>query len=139
MKHPQVINVSDGGIDATVDANLAVAQSEIIVSGKNGYQIKSGKTFAPWQKAVITEVLFGRGNPINKENLGPGIQACIDAGGTYVLVGTGIDLVDSQRRDALKHIKDFLKQCGYSRPKVEVWSQNTLIGFCKCFHLWRYG
>ena len=103
------------------------------MSGKNGYQIKSGKTFAPWQKAVITEVLFGRGNPINKENLGPGIQACIDAGGTYVLVGTGIDLVDSQRRDALKHIKDFLKQCGYSRPKVEVWSRNTLIGFLQVF------
>ena len=53
--------------------------------------------------------------------------------GTYVLVCTGIDLGDSQRRDALKHIEDFLKQCGYSQPKVEVWSQNTLIGFLQVF------
>ena len=130
---PRKPNVSDGGIDATVDANLAVAQSEIIASGKNGYQIKSGRTFAPWQEAVIKEELFGRGNPPDKENLGPGIQACIDTGGTYVLVCTGIELVDSQRRDALNHIKDCLRQCSDQDFEVDVWGQNTLIGFLQKF------
>ena len=126
-------NVSDGGIDATVDANLAVTQSEIIASGKNGYQIKSGGTFAPWRKAVIKEELFGRGNSPDKENLGPGIQACIDASGTYVLVCTGIELVDSQRRDALNHLKDCLRQCSDQDFEVDVWGQNTLIGFLQMF------
>ena len=130
---PRKPNVSDGGIDATVDANLAVTQSEIIASGKNGYQIKSGRTFAPWQEAVIAEELFGRGNSPDKENLGPGIQACIDAGGTYVLVCTGIELVDSQRRDALNHIKDCLRQCSDQDFEVEVWGQNTLIAFLQVF------
>ena len=130
---PRKPNVSDGGIDATVDANLAVAQSEIIASGKNGYQIKSGKTFAPWQEAVIREELFGTGNRPDKENLGPGIQACIDAGGIYVLVCTGIELVDSQRRDALNHIKDCLRQCSDQDFEVDVWGQNTLIGFLQMF------
>ena len=130
---PRKPNVSDGGIDATVDANLAVAQSEIIASGKNGYQIKSGKTFAPWQEAVIAEELFGKGNLPDKENLGPGIHACIDAGGTYVLVCTGIELVDSQRRDALNHIKDCLRRCSDQDFEVDVWGQNTLIGFLQMF------
>lgn len=130
---PQKPYVSDGGIDATVDANLAVAQSEVIASGKNGYQIKSGKTFAPWQEAVIKEMLFGRENPPDKENLGPGIRACIDTGGTYILVCTGIELVDSQRREALNHIKDYLQQCSDQNFKVDVWGQNTLIGFLQKF------
>ena len=130
---PRKPNVSDGGIDATVDAKLAVAQSEIIASGKNGYQIKSGKTFAPWQEGVIKEELFGRGNPPDKENLGPGIQACIDAGGTYVLVCTGIELVDSQRRDALNYIKGCLRQCSDQDFEIDVWGQNTLIGFLQMF------
>ena len=50
---PTNINVADGGIDATVDADLSVPESEIIEPGKNCYQIKSGSEFKPWQKSVI--------------------------------------------------------------------------------------
>lgn len=130
---PRKPYVSDGRIDATVDADLDVSQSEIIASGKNGYQIKSGKTFAPWQEAVIKEELFGRGNPPDKENLRPGIQVCIDAGGTYVLVCTGIELVDSQRRAALNHLKSCLQRCSDQDFEVDVWGQNTLIDFVQQF------
>ena len=130
---PRKPYVSDGRIDATVDADLDVSQSEIIASGKNGYQIKSGKTFAPWQEAVIKEELFGRGNPPDKENLRPGIQVCIDAGGTYVLVCTGIELVDSQRRAALNHLKSCLQGCSDQDFEVDVWGQNTLIDFVQQF------
>ena len=42
-------------------------------------------------------------------------------------------MVDPQLRNAREHIEEFLKQCGYSHPKVEVWSQNTLIGFLQTF------
>ena len=53
----------------------------------------------------------------------------LDAGGTYILVCTGIDLVESRPTDALNHIKNYLEQCGYQQPKVDVWSQNTLPRF----------
>ena len=128
---PQV-NVPDGGVDATVDEVQVTTGSGIIKPGIISYQIKSGKTFKPWQQSAIKGELFGTQSP-GWQNLGESIRACLGAEGTYVLVCTGIDLVDSQRRDVLKHIEDFLKQCGYSHPKVEVWSQNTLIGFLQVF------
>ena len=122
------VNIPDGGVDATVDDVQIAAGQGIIKQGKTSYQIKAGASFKPWQKSVIKAELFG-----SRGNLGESIRACLEDHGTYVLVCTGIDLVDSQRRDALKHIEDFLKQCGSSHPKVEVWSQNTLIGFLQTF------
>lgn len=122
------VHVPDGGVDATVDDVQIETGLGIIKQGKTSYQIKAGASFKPWQEAVIEKELFG-----TKENLGESIRACLDDNGTYILVCTGIDLVDSQHRDALKHIEDFLKGCGYSNPNVEVWSQNTLSGFLQVF------
>ena len=129
---PSPINVPDGGVDATVNADLSAAGSDIIKPGKNCYQIKSGKAFKPWQKSVIRKELFGEGPP-QRENLGEGIRACLDANGTYVLVCTGIDLVDKQHRNVRAHLNEYLKSCGYQNPRVEVWSQNNLIGFLQRF------
>ena len=129
---PSCINVPDGGVDATVNADLSAAGSDIIKPGKNCYQIKSGKAFKPWQKSVIRKELFGEAPP-HRENLGKGIRACLDANGTYVLVCTGIDLVDKQHRNVLTHLNEYLKSCGYRKPQVEVWSQNNLIGFLQRF------
>lgn len=126
------VNVPDGGVDATVDADLSTAQSAIIRQEKTCYQIKSGQTFKPWQKSIIMKELFGS-NEAARQHLGEGIRACLDAGGTYVLVCTGIDLVDSEHRDALNHLNEYLKGCGYQSPRVEVWSQNHLIGFLQRF------
>lgn len=128
------INVPDGGVDATVDADLPAAGSDIIKPGRTCYQIKSGKEFKPWRESVIRKELFGSGTPA-RQNLGEGIRACLDAGGTYVLVCTGIDLVYSEHQDALNHLNEYLKGCGYPNPhpQVEVWSQNNLIGFLQRF------
>ena len=126
------INVPDGGVDATVDADLPAAGSDIIKPGRTCYQIKSGKAFKPWQKSVIRKELFGS-NEVARQPLGEGIRACLDAGGTYVLVCTGIDLVDSEHRDARNHLNEYLRGCGYPNPQVEVWSQNNLIGFLQRF------
>ena len=126
------VNVPDGGVDATVeDAQFGGGQG-LIKLGKTSYQIKAGASFKPWQKLVIKGEFFGT-KPLGRQNLGESIRACLDTDGTYVLVCTGIDLVDSQLRNAREHIKEFLNQCGYSHPKVEVWSQNTLIGFLEIF------
>lgn len=127
------IDVPDGGVDATVNADLPAAGSDIIKPRETCYQIKSGETFKPWQKPVIKKELFGS-NEAARQHLGEGIRACLDASGTYVLVCTGIDLVDSQHRRALKHLNEYFKEtCGYRNPRVEVWSQNNLIGFLQPF------
>lgn len=129
---PSPINVPDGGVDATVNAEPSAAGSDIIKPGKNCYQIKSGKAFKPWRESVIREELFGSRIPLRR-NLGEGIRACLDVEGIYVLVCTGIDLVDKQHGHVLTHLNEYLKSCGYQNPRVEVWSQNNLIGFLQRF------
>ena len=125
-------DVKDGGIDGTIVENRTATKSGLIKTGETGYQIKSGKAFKPWQKLVIRKELFGSGTP-SRQNLGEGIRACLDANGTYVLVCTGIDLVKSERDRALEYLNEYLKSCGYQNPRVEVWSQNNLIGFLQRF------
>ena len=127
------INIPDGGVDATVDDAQFSTDSGIIKPGKTSYQIKSGQSFEPWQEAEIKNALFGDRTPPNKQNLGESVRACLDVNGAYVLVCTGKDLVDTQHRSARNHIKEYLKQCGYMQPKVDVWSQNNLIAFLKIF------
>lgn len=130
---PSRINVPDGGVDATVNADLSAAGSDIINPGKNCYQIKSGKAFKPWRESVIKEELFGSRTP-SHQNLGEGIRACLDVDGTYVLVCTGIDLVKSERDRGLEYLNEYLKEtCGYPNPRVEVRSQINLIGFLQRF------
>ena len=126
------VNVPDGGVDAAVEADSSIAQSAIIRPGKTCYQIKSGQEFKPWQESVIKKELFGEGTP-QRENLGEGIRACLDMDGIYVLVCTGIDLVDKQHRNVLTHLNGYLESCGYHNPRVEVRSQNNLIGFLQRF------
>ena len=126
-------NVRDGRIDATVDDAQFSIGLGIIKPGKTSYQIKAGSTFKPWRKqSVIKEELFGKKTP-EREHLGESIRACLCHGGTYVLVCTGIDLVDCDHRNTRNHITEYLEDCGYSEPKVEVWSQNTLRCFLESF------
>ena len=133
---PRGTSVPDGGIDATVDTSLLATQSDIIEPGKNSYQIKSGKTFRPWLKSEIKGELFKDRTPVNKENLGKCIQACLDADGTYILVCTGIHLSKSDVEKACSHIEKYLKdQCDYENPKVKVWSQPDFINFLDEFPL----
>ena len=125
-------NVPDRGVDAVVVENEILTASGLIKTGQTSYQIKSGQSFSPWQESEIRNELFGERTP-EHQNLGESIRACLEAGGTYVLVCTGIDLVEPQRTDALNHIKNYLEQCGYQQPQADVWSQNKLIGFLQIF------
>jgi len=126
------INVPDGGIDALVEENIAPAQSDLIKAGRTGYQIKAGASFEPWQDAQIRKELFGRKYP-SKENLGNSIRDCLNKNGTYILVCFKQDLTDERHRQAVETLKYYFRECGYQNPKVEVWSQNNLIGFLKIF------
>ena len=133
---PSETKIPDGGIDATVEAELLVKQSNMIAPGKNGYQIRSGTGFKPWQDGDVRKELFKKGSPRvpEKEHLKESIKDCLDACGTYVLVCTGIDhLVPPNRKKVDKLIGDHLERCGYPKAKVEVWPQNTLIRFLQSF------
>ena len=125
------VNVADGGVDASVnDAQIANGYG-IIKRGKTCYQIKSGATFKPWEPAKIKNELF-KGTP-NRQNLGASIRACLDVDGTYILVCTGIDPTELRREEIRSHIEEYLKQCDYPHPKVEVFTQNTLRNFLGAF------
>lgn len=121
------VDVPDGGIDARVSADPASLTSSVIKSSRMGFQVKAGTGFQPWQESHIRGEIFGD-RPPRKENLGASVRACLDEGGTYILVCTGVDLPDAQERQALDHLKSFFAKCGYKRTKVELWSQNKLIG-----------
>lgn len=125
------IHVADGGIDAAVDDAQINAGCGIIKPGKTSYQVKSGEC-KPWHPSFIKKALFGDKTP-DRENLVQSIRDCLDANGTYILVCTGIDLVESHRIDAIEYIEKYLKECGYPNAEVEVWSQNNLIGFLDLF------
>lgn len=126
------INVPDGGIDASVNENIAPAQSDIIKPGHTGYQIKTGETFKPWEDAQIKKELFGNKDS-HKENLGSSVRDCLDNDGTYVLVCFKQDPTKEQRSKTINSLKRYFELCGYQNPNVEVWSQNNLIGFLTVF------
>ena len=126
------VNVPDGGVDANVnDAQIAVGQG-VIKQGKTSYQIKTGRTFKPWEKSSIKNELFGEKTP-EQQNLGESIRACLDEGGTYILVCTGIDPTEPQREKTRSHLEGYFERCNYPNPRVEIFTQNTLIGFLEVF------
>ena len=133
---PSETKIPDGGIDATVNADLLVKQSDIIAPGKNGYQIRSGTGFKPWRDGDMRKELFKKGSPKTpeKKHLKESIKDCLDECGTYILVCTGIDcLVPPNRKKASKLIRNYLENCGYPDSQVDVWPQNILIRFLKSF------
>ena len=117
------INVPDGGVDAAIDSEVPL-ESGLAKTGRTVFQLKAGQ-FYPWQQAVIHKQLFGQESPVSKDYLGEPVRACLDAGGSFVLACTGVDLTKSQRTDAVKHIVRAYEECGYIGPRVDVLSQKS--------------
>jgi hypothetical protein len=126
------INIPDGGIDATVDKNVVLKTQDLMKPGRTRYQIKTGSSFEPYQKAEIREELFGKKDS-RAENLGKAVRDCLDGDGTYVLVCFGKDLIDTQRDTARELLAEFFTGCGYPAAKIDVLSQNQLMGFVDIF------
>src|SRR3989442_7253341 len=53
--------------------------------------------------------------------------------GRYVLVCFGSNLIDQQRRKAVKNVRDAFKRAGYARARVDVWGQSELSGLISTF------
>ena len=119
------INVADGGVDAAIDSPVSY-DSPLVQTGRTVFQLKAGD-FNPQQAAVIHNELFGHRTPPSKDALGASVRACMDAGGTYVLVCTGKDLTEPERTKAIDHLRTTFSTCDHLDPRVDVLSQNQLI------------
>lgn len=128
----QLVDVPDGGVDASVEADGLSTPSAVLGLGRTGFQIKAGGAFEPWKKSQIKKELFGT-QPPKKENLGGSIRDILDSGSRYVVICTKADLNEPQRRMAIKHLKDLFAECGYKNSTVEVWGQGDLIGIIQVF------
>lgn len=126
------IDVSDGGIDAIVEANSAQFKDDLIKNGTTSYQIKASSAFLPTQQAKIRKELFGDKQP-DIANLNSQIKECLDNNGTYVLVCFKQDLGEREHQKVITNLTGFFQTCGYQDPKIEVWSQNNLRGFINQF------
>ena len=132
------INVPDGGVDASIDVDTP-PDSSMLRRGRNVFQIKAGD-FKPWQESQIRNELLGK-RPVSRDSLGQPVRDCMDAGGQYVLLCTGVDLTPQQRDEAVSILRQAFLDCEYKDPRVEVISHNQLIGALKrsSRHRLRYG
>lgn len=120
-------NVSDGGIDAKIEG---VPNTEsLLINGNSYFQIKTGKSFKPWQISSLEKELSGKAwTKPTKELLGKTVKACLDKNGRYVLVTFGYDLTPLQHSNARQNLEELFRTCGYSNPTVEVLGQGQLVG-----------
>jgi len=127
---PSAITVADGGVDAEVQ-NVQVSGGQGIIKKElTRYQIKTGD-FSPKIDSNVKSILFGE----KSNQLRPKVKSCLDMGGTFVVVLFGWDnpdVTDNQCEDSFKKkLADIDPR--YKDAKIEVWRQNTLIGFLKPF------
>lgn len=121
-------SVKDGGIDAKVEG--AIAEAALLRKGSTYLQIKTGSGFKPWSRGALVKELFGKPNvKPSKALLGTEIRRCLDKNGRYVLVTLGHDLLPTQHSDALEHLTQLFKACGYKSPSVEAIGQGQLATF----------
>jgi hypothetical protein len=121
-------SVKDGGIDAKVED--ALADAALLRKGSTYLQIKTGSGFKPWSKPALIKELFGKaGAKPSKALLGKEIRRCLDKSGRYVLVTLGHDLLPTQHSEAIEHLTELFKSCGYKTPAVEVVGQGQLVTF----------
>lgn len=121
IKVTSKITDKDGGVDATIDYDVDVSNSNFIKKGLNAYQIKTGTAFKPWQESIVKKELFGERNEANPDNLGSEIKNCLDNEGTYIIVYFNHDPTDISEKLAIKLFKKYFTLCGYISPKIEVW------------------
>lgn len=117
-------NTPDGGIDAKVTGDAPTSPTTLI-AGNTHYQIKSGKSFKPWQETAIRSELFGKSKP-HRDSLGDAVRLCLDSDETYCLVTLGHDLSPDQHSKAVGGIARILSSIGYNSPRVKVLGQGQL-------------
>lgn len=127
------ITVSDGGIDAKIDDDVSGIPAELLVSAGTGYQLKTGTSFKPWQPSQLRKELFGSTKAkVCFDNLDDEVRQCLKQGNRYIIVCFGSDPAIPQMR-ITKELINCFEQCGFEKPRVEVWGQTHLVGLISEF------
>lgn len=123
---------NDGGVDAIVDNDAAAGKDDLVRVGKTSYQIKAGAAYEPWQDSEIRATLFGK-KPSLKENLADRVKACLDQNGTYIIACFKSKFTEQTYNQALCGFRHYFEQMGYKDAKVDLFTQDQIIGFLRSF------
>lgn len=116
------LHVSDGGIDAQVEATVPLPPDTFIKRGKNSFQLKTGTTFKPWQPSSIRNELL-----TTSGDLAPEVKRTLEVEGHYILVCFGLDLTPEQRNDSHNHLVSLFSEFGFPDTEERV----AVLGQCQ--------
>lgn len=112
--------VPDGGIDAQVDQAGSLPPDTFFKSGRNGFQLKTGASFKPWQASSLKDELLTANGDLASE-----VKRTLEVGGHYVLICLGLDLTPEQRNDSCNRLAELFAQFGFldTRDRLDVFGQ----------------
>ncbi len=118
--------VSDGGIDAQVDMSGSLPPDTFFNLGRNGFQLKTGASFKPWQASSLTDELLTANGDLASE-----VKRTLEVGGHYVLICLGLDLTPEQRNDSCNQLKKLFSQFGFSDmgDRLNVFGQSQIAPY----------
>ncbi len=111
-------------IDGEVDGAAIDGRYGIVKRGITRYMVRSERR-RPSRSSMEKMLLAGPGE------VKSGIRRCLDSGGTLVVALAGWDDPRAAESEAADGFREVLKCASgtYGTASVEVWSQNTIIGF----------
>ncbi len=118
--------VADGGIDAQVESVNSLPDDTFFKAGRNGFQLKTGTTFKPWQRSSLeNELLTASGE------LAPEVARTLAADGHYLLICFGLDLTPEQRNDSRELIAALFAEVGFPSmsARIEVFGQSQVASY----------
>lgn len=118
--------VPDGGIDAQVESANSLPEDTFIKVGRNGFQLKTGTTFKPWQRNLLVNELLTKSG-----KLVPEVRRTLEVDGHYLLVCFGLDLTPAQRNDSRELIAELFTQVGFQNmdARIEVFGQCQIASY----------
>lgn len=116
----------DGGIDAQVESVNSLPQDTFLRAGRNGFQLKTGKTFKPWQPSSLEKELFSKSGDLVSE-----VRRTLELDGHYLLVCFGLDLTPEQRNNSRSLIAALFEKAGFSNmdAHIEVFGQCQIASY----------
>ena len=118
--------VSDGGVDAQVESVNSLPEDTFFKVGRNGFQLKTGTTFKPWQRNFLESELLTKSG-----ELVPEVRRTLEVDGHYLLVCFGLDLTPAQRNDSRELIAELFAQVGFQNmdARIEVFGQCQIASY----------
>lgn len=118
--------VSDGGIDAQVESGDSLPEDTFFKTGRNGFQLKTGTTFKPWQRSSLESELLTQSG-----ELVPEVKRTLEVDGHYLLVCFGLDLTPEQRNTSQEQIAKLFAQAGFQNmaERIEVFGQCQIASY----------